>query len=595
VGYEIYYGGACGVYTNTVMVGNATTATVGGLSAGATYYFSATTISADGAQSAFSNEAVYVIPADPSGPSGSSPVSNTNQPPTLDAIADVTVNENAGAQSVSLTGISAGAGNANSNVIVSAASSDSTIIPTPTVTYTSPNNTGILNFAPAPNASGTATVTVTVNNEGASNNVESETFTITVTPPPVPAVIPPPTLDSISNVTVYENAGVQTIPLTGISAGTSAGNLIVNVWAYTSDGSIIPAPTVNYTNPSSTGTLTFAPVPNAVGTAIVTVKANNGVANFIQVFTITVVPSVQAGVGMPPSLGAIADVSIPQGTVAEDVTLTGINPGSSATSGSLRISAKSSNPRLLPPPVVHYSGPGGPATLILRPTPAGSGTAVVTVTVTAGGEAARQTFKVTVAADEPPTLAPIGNTTLVEGAGAQTIMLTGITPGVGVGAGALSITAVSSNPRLVFNPGVQYASAANTALLTLTPTGKLTGSAMITVTANNGNRYNGVVHQRFMVTVTPAVGSPAPSVAAMVADRPVVEPTHTVARLETVVRENGQFRFQVNGVAGGRYVVEATSDLNHWTPVATNAAPFTFQAATVEGVSQQFYRAIYVK
>jgi hypothetical protein len=692
------------------MVGDATTATIGGLSAGAKYFFAATTISAAGVESAFSNEAAYVIPADPNLPSPPSPEPNTNQPPTLDAIADVTVSENAGEQSLNLTGISAGVDNPNSNVIVSASSSDITIIPTPTVNYTSPDNTGTLTFAPAANATGTATVTVTVNNGGASNNVESETFTITVTPPPAPVIIPPPTLNLISNVTIYENAGEQTIPLTGISAGTAAGNLIVNLWAYTSDGTIIPAPTVNYASPNTTGTLTFTPMPNAVGTAIVTVKVNNGAANLIQVFTVSVLPTpavaptpvvpqpptldaitnvtlsenggpesvILTGIGagsggddsnlmisatsanpavipppvvsyaapsqtgslvfspavnaigtsaitvtvsniaestvteqtftisvtkpvasginasVPPTMGAIANISIPQGTTTENVTLTGISSGSAA-SQSLRITATSSNPRLLPPPVIHYLASGSTATLTLKPSPVGTGTAMVTVTVAVGAQVVRQTFTVTVTTDKPPTLAPIGSATLVEGAGAQTITLTGITPGVGVGIRALSITAVSSDPRLVLNPSVQYANPANTALLTLTPAGKLTGSAMVTVTVNNGNRSNGSARQRFMVTVTPPVSNPAPSVAALAVSHSVSKPANTDARLEAAVRENGQFHFQVNGIAGGQYVVEATSDLIQWTPVETNAAPFTFQAAAVEGVSQQFYRAIYVK
>ena len=87
----------------------------------------------------------------------------------------------------------------------------------------------------------------------------------------------PPTLDApATNVTVFENAGVQTINLTGISPGTS-GNPTVNVYAVSSDnGTVITAPTVNYTNSSNTGALSFAPVTNAVGTAIVTVTVDNG-------------------------------------------------------------------------------------------------------------------------------------------------------------------------------------------------------------------------------------------------------------------------------------------------------------------------------
>jgi hypothetical protein len=97
--------------------------------------------------------------------------------PTVDAIADQVINENAGAQTVNLSGISAGG--ADQTLTVSATSSNPALVPDPTVTYSSPDATGTLAYAPAANQSGTATITVTLRNAGA--DTFSRTFTVSVT------------------------------------------------------------------------------------------------------------------------------------------------------------------------------------------------------------------------------------------------------------------------------------------------------------------------------------------------------------------------------------------------------------------------------
>lgn len=61
-GYDIYYGGSSGVYTNKTSVGTATSVTIPNLVNGATYYFAATTYSAAGAESALSGEVAYTVP-----------------------------------------------------------------------------------------------------------------------------------------------------------------------------------------------------------------------------------------------------------------------------------------------------------------------------------------------------------------------------------------------------------------------------------------------------------------------------------------------------------------------------------------------------
>jgi Fibronectin type III domain len=63
VGYNIYYGSASQVYTNTISVGNVAVATIGGLVDGTTYYFAATSYDAQSQESGFSDEVTFDVPA----------------------------------------------------------------------------------------------------------------------------------------------------------------------------------------------------------------------------------------------------------------------------------------------------------------------------------------------------------------------------------------------------------------------------------------------------------------------------------------------------------------------------------------------------
>ncbi|MGA2281384.1 MAG: Ig-like domain-containing protein [Verrucomicrobiota bacterium] len=277
VGYNVYYGGASGAYTNEICAGNATNATISGLVEGTTYYFAATTYAVSGRESPFSSEVSYLVPLN---------VPIVNQPPTLNAITNLTINENAGLQTVSLSDITSGATNENQTLTVTAVSSNTGLIPNPTVNYTSPNSTGSLTFTPVANGNGTATITVTVNDGGTGNSNVTRTFTVTVN-----AVNQPPTLNAISNLTINKNAGLQTVNLSGITSGAANENQVLAVTAVSSNTGLIPNPTVNYTSANSTGFLTFTPAVNKTGTATVTVTVKDGgTSNNIvtRTFTVTV-------------------------------------------------------------------------------------------------------------------------------------------------------------------------------------------------------------------------------------------------------------------------------------------------------------------
>ncbi len=260
-GYNVYYGQISRGYSSVAATA-ATAATVSNLQAGVTYYFAVTTRSTTGLESDYSTEISYTPAA-----------VAVNQRPTLNALANVTINEDAPAQVVDLTGISSGSATENQALIVTAFSGNTALIPNPTLNYTSPNPNGLLTFTPVPNASGSATLTVMVDDGGTTNNTLIRTFTVNVQ-----AVNDPPTLDPISDLDLDSNSGTQTVNLTGIRTGAANETQPLSLQAISSKPDITGVPTVNYTSPNSTASLVFTPVANASGAATITVTVNDGQA-----------------------------------------------------------------------------------------------------------------------------------------------------------------------------------------------------------------------------------------------------------------------------------------------------------------------------
>ena len=179
-------------------------------------------------------------------------------------------------------------------------------------------------------------------------NTVSESFLVTVTP-----INQSPTINPIANpAPIFENPPRrQTVSLTGISAGLGDTGQTMTVSAVSSNPALIPNPRVNYTTPSTTGTLTYQPVPNASGTATITVTvkdnggtANGGINTFAQIFTVTV-----TAVNQPPTINAIPSVSIVENRARRPCPV-GDQPGPRRHGQTLTIVATSSNPTLIPTP-----------------------------------------------------------------------------------------------------------------------------------------------------------------------------------------------------------------------------------------------------
>jgi uncharacterized repeat protein (TIGR01451 family)/CSLREA domain-containing protein len=207
-------------------------------------------------------------------------VNPVNDAPTLDTIGPVTISEDAGLQTVDLSGVGSGAANESQTLGVTAISTNTALIPDPTVDYSSPNVTGTLTFTPVADQHGVATVVVTVT-DGISNT--SRTFQIAVNP-----INDPPTLDIIGDVTIDEDAGLQTVDLSGVGSGAANESQTLGVTAISTNTALIPDPTVDYSSPNVTGTLAFTPVAEQYGVATVVVTVTDGISNTSRTFQVIV-------------------------------------------------------------------------------------------------------------------------------------------------------------------------------------------------------------------------------------------------------------------------------------------------------------------
>ena len=224
-------------------------------------------------------------------------------------------------------------------------------------------------------------------------------------------------------------------------------------------------------------------------------------------YTVPVTSGIQ-----PPTLDPIVGVVIGENSGPQVVGLTGIGAGSTNITQNLFVSAFSGNLGLIPNPVVSYTSPSSTAALTFTAAPNSYGSAVITVMVDNGGTSSNtiiRTFTINVVpVNNPPTLDPLPNLVLDENSGSQTLNLTGISSGDPTTGQTVSLSAISSNPKLLANPSVTYTSPATTGLLTFTPSPHVSGSALLTVSANDGQPTNSVTSISFLVTVNPAATTP---------------------------------------------------------------------------------------
>ena len=242
-------------------------------------------------------------------------------------------------------------------------------------------------YTPAADFNGMDSLTFTVSDGVLTSEPAAVTLSVT-------AVNDPPVVDPLPDLTVAEDAGAQSLLLTGIAPGPATaideGAQAVTVMVASSNPALIPVPTVS--GAGSTRTMTYQPVPDGYGTATLTVTATDGAvgeeATFARSVTITVTP-----VNDLPTAGADAlvreeevgetllavlanDTSAPDG--GEALTITGV--GAPDQGGVVTIAPD--NQGLLYRPAANFSGTETFSYTVNDGTPGSDAMGTVTVTVT---------------------------------------------------------------------------------------------------------------------------------------------------------------------------------------------------------------------
>ncbi|MCY3018919.1 MAG: Ig-like domain-containing protein, partial [Planctomycetota bacterium] len=202
-------------------------------------------------------------------------VNAVNDAPSFTKGADQTVNEDAGAKTVTgwATAISPWPADESGQAVDFIVTNDNNGLfsSQPAV-----SPAGTLTYTPAANANGSATVTVRIHdNGGGADTSATQTFTITVN-----AVNDAPSFTKGADQTVNEDAGAKTVTgwATAISPGPAdeSGQAVDFIVTNDNNGLFSSQPAV-----SPAGTLTYTPAANANGVATVTVQLHDdgGTAN----------------------------------------------------------------------------------------------------------------------------------------------------------------------------------------------------------------------------------------------------------------------------------------------------------------------------
>jgi hypothetical protein len=163
---------------------------------------------------------------------------------------------------------------------VSASSSDQSLVPNSNLSILGTDENRTLHAVPAPNSSGSATITVRVTDPAGLSS--STSFTLNVLP-----VNDAPAISVIAAQVVSLNSPSAVINFSVNDVETGAGSITVT--AYSSDSSLIRTEDIQIGGGGVNRTVQFTPRPNVLGSATITIRAEDpdGAAS-IRMFSVQV-------------------------------------------------------------------------------------------------------------------------------------------------------------------------------------------------------------------------------------------------------------------------------------------------------------------
>jgi formylglycine-generating enzyme required for sulfatase activity len=193
-----------------------------------------------------------------------------------------------------------------------------------------------------------------------------------------------------------------------------------------------------------------------------------------------------------------------------DIKAQTIKPGSSTgalaftisdaqtAASSLKLSARSSNTKLVSSSKIKFGGRGANRTVTVTPTRGQTGTTTIKVTVSDGSLSASDTFVLKVNANTAPTISDIAAQTINQGSNTGALAFT--VGDVQTAASSLELSGSSRNTTLVPNANIVFGGSGSNRTVTVTPANGQSGTATVTVTVSDGSLS---ASDTFLLTVVP--------------------------------------------------------------------------------------------
>jgi uncharacterized repeat protein (TIGR03806 family) len=404
----------------------------------------------------------------------------TNQPPTITAIENQTMDEDTVAGPIEFT--IGDVETAASELVLSVASTNTALLPTNNIVLGGADGNRTVTMTPTANQFGVSEVTLTV---GDGEAEATSTFLLTVSP-----VNDPPTITAIENQTIDEDTVAGPIEFVIGDMETAAIGLVLSVAS--TNTALLPTNNIVLGGADENRTVTLTPAPDQFGVTAVTITASDGELEATSTFLLTVAP-----VNDLPTISAIEDQATDEDTVAGPIEFT--IGDVETTASELVLSVVSTNTVLLPTNTVVFGGADGNRTVTLTPAPDQFGVTKVTLTVSDGEAEATSTFLLTVApVNDLPSISAIENQAIDEDtvAGPIAFMIGDVeTP-----AGELVLSVASTNAALLPTNNIVLGGADGNRTFTLTPAPNQFGVTEVALTVSDGEAE---ATSTFLLTVSP--------------------------------------------------------------------------------------------
>lgn len=430
----------------------------------------------------------------------------TNTAPQISTISNTTIAQDMATNALPFTVADIQTPAASLTLIGS--SSNTALVPNENIVFGGAGASRTVVVTPSAGKIGVAVITIAVSD---GSYTTTTTFTLSVNNGVVTPGNVAPTISAIADQVISLNATTSALGFTIADGNDGVASLTLSLAS--SNTNLVPTANVVISGTGAARNVTVTPVANTSGVSAISITVSDGILTSTTTFNVTV--------NTPPTISNMSDVMVGTGVSTGALSFT---VGDSMTlAPDLLVTASSSNTAVIPHSNIYLAGSGASRSVSIQAGSVG-GNAVITLTVSDGFDSASTQFNVSVNA--PPAISAIASQTVTTGAATNTIGFS--VSDAESAAGALVLSASSTNSALVAATDIVFGGSGGSRTVTVTPQAGQTGSATITVTVSDGIH---AVSTNFVVTVT-AVNT-APSVTS-IANQSVANGAATTALAFTV-------------------------------------------------------------